>query len=265
MEEEQPDWRTKDASIPLLLSGVISTVLCIGFCALMYLSRDYISSELMPDLGFGPRTSRPPVTTFSTPAAIQCPSVPERWRVMMKNDFDANKFGWQLGEDSNEDAASELKMQDGLLYYDITARQGGFSFKQPVAMPVKDFYLSSTLRKIEGPEDAEYGLSFSHIDHQVYFLSIQDAGLVKVHLRYDNNQQKDYVFAGYSAQIHKGEANDLVVFSDDDHYVFCINQIVAGEIDIDDYRAGQVGVAMELENAGDRAILEYDDLILYTP
>jgi hypothetical protein len=221
----------------------------------MYLSRDYIEYDLAPRMGWG------------DPAAesVACPSLPEDWRVVMDNDFDVNQYGWQLGGDSDEYADSELKMEDGLLYYDVHAMQSVFSLEKPVSKKVRDFYLSTSVRKLEGPDDLEYGVTFRHIEDRVYFFSIQDSGLVKVRFRDLNSNWQGTMLSSYSPKVHAGQRNQLVVFSEDDAYHICVNGFEQGKFYIDDYQSGEIGIALELENAGDYAELEYDDLIVYAP
>jgi hypothetical protein len=254
-QEEQPDWRTKDASIPLLLSGVVSTVLCLGLCAVLYLSRDFINNDLAPQLGW----------VDPTPVPVVCPSVPDRWRVVMNNDFDENKYGWSLDEYSDEYEYSELSMEDGLLYYDVRARQPTFSMQTPVSKKVRDFYLSTSVQKLDGPADTEYGVTFSQIGNQVYFFSIQDSGMVKVYFRDEEDAWQGNVVNSYSPNVQAGGRNKLVILSEDNYYRFCINGFVVGETYIDDYQSGEVGVALILQNTGDQAVLQYDDLIVYAP
>jgi hypothetical protein len=254
-QEKSSNWMTKDATMPLLISGLVSTVACIAVCAVLYFSRDYINHDLAPRMGL----------VDPTPVPVVCPSVPDPWRVVMDNDFDENQYGWPLGEYTDEYEYSELKMEDGLLYYDVLARQPDFSLNKPVSKKVRDFYLSTSVRKVQGPTDAEYGVTFSQIGDQVYFFSIQDSGAVTVYFRDEESTWQRSVVNSHTQNVHAGGENTLVIFSQDNDYRFCVNGFVVGETYIDDYQYGEVGIALILQSTGDHVVLEYDDLIVYAP
>lgn len=255
-EPEKPsNWMTRDATIPLLLSGVFSTVACIGLCVVLYLSRDFINNDLAPRMGW----------VEPTPAPVMCPPVPQGWRQVMNNDFDANEYGWPLEAISNDFSDSELTIEGGMLHYDVLAKQGVFASETPVSKSVRDFYLSSTVQKVEGPLDAEYGIVFRKLSRRLFFFTIQDNGRVKVHFRDGANEWQDIRLNTYTPNVHAGEKNELIVFSQDDHVVLCVNQFVVGEMDIPDYQYGEIGIGVDIENAGEHAVVEYDDLIVYEP
>jgi hypothetical protein len=207
----------------------------------------------------------PSLTPIPTMIPVSCPTVPSEWPLIMNNEFDTNEYSWSTGRDFDDYAYTQLEIVYGFLYYDVQAQQGTFSSTMPVANTLRDFYLSSTMRKIQGPLDAEYGIVFRSAGTQLFFLGIQDSGLVKVHFRDVNYHWQDPIFEGYSQNVKIGESNNVVIFAQGQHYVFCINQVVVGEMDIIYAGFGQIGIGVELENAGDNAIVEYDDLIIYAP
>ncbi len=254
-QDGSPSWATKDFTIPLLLSGVVSMVVCVALCAVTYLSRDFLSNDLAPRLGL----------IEPTPAPISCPIIPAGWKVAMNDNFNTNKYDWSIGKDTDAYADTNLQIVDGLLRLDIKAKQGVFYYYYPDNKSLPDYYLTSQVRKVDGPTNAEYGLVFRIKDEQKLFFAINDSGSVYTRVRDAEGNWLSPLFKGYSKNIKVGESNKLVIFEQDDHYIFCVNQYVVGEAINPDYPNGNFGVGVDLHNANDEATFEFDDFIIYTP
>jgi hypothetical protein len=260
-QNESQNWATRDFTLPLLLSGVFSTVVCIALCAVMYISRDFLNNDLAPRLGL----IEPTPTLMPTPTPISCPAIPAGWESVMNDNFFTNKYDWSVGKKTDTYADKNLQIVDGLLRLDIKAKQGVFWHYYPDNPAITDFYLTSQVRKVDGPMDVEYGLTFRKNGNQMLFFTIQDSGIIKVHVRDTEENWLPLLFKGYSENINVGENNELVVLGQGNHYIFCVNQYVVGETDSFDYKYGNSGIGVELENANDEATFEFDDFIIYAP
>lgn len=254
-QNEPSSWATKDFTLPLLLSGVVSTVVCVVLCGAMYVSRDYLNNDLAPQLGL----------VEPTPTPIPCPAIPAEWKMVMNNNFDSNKYGWHIGKKSNSYANSNLQVVDGLLRFDITAKKSVFSNWFPYQNISEDFYVTSQVRKVIGPIDAEYGLTFRINGDQILFFAIQDSGIMRVGVRDIKNKWQDNLLIEYSEDIKASENNELVVIGLGSHYTFCINEVFVAETTNTTYQYGKIGIGVELDNINDKASIEYDDFIIYTP
>ncbi len=253
-QDEPSNWATKDATIPLLLSGVVSVVLCGALCLVMFLSRDLLSNDLAPRLGL----------IEPTPGPFSCPAIPKGWKEVMHDNFNSNKYDWSLGKDTDAYADTDLRIEDGLLRFDIEANQGVFYYEYPGNKALTDFYLASEVRKVDGPRDAKYGLVFRINNDQLLFFAIQDSGRVYINARdVEGNWRDEPLFLGHSDLINVDKSNELAIFGRGSHYIFCINQYIAGQIDSADYPMGKFGLGVSLKNGGDKATFEFDDFIIY--
>ncbi len=261
-QDESSNWATKDFTIPLLLSGVFSVVICTVLCTVIYLSRDFISNDIAPRLGL----IKPTPTSTPIPVPISCPAIPTGWELVMNNNFNTNRYGWPVGKATDAYADTDLQVIDGLLRYNIKAHQGVYYPQTPgINKAPVNFYVTTQARKVSGPQDAQYGLTFLINGNQVLFYTIQDSGRVKVDVLDTEGNWQDPLFNGYSENIKVGESNELVIFRQGSHYTFCVNQYITREINNTDYSFGKFGLGVVLENANDEGIFEFDDFIIYAP
>ena len=65
--------------------------------------------------------------------------------------------------------------------------------------------------------------------------------------------------------IRPGETNRLTVLAEGSHYTFYINDQYVGEADEDRLSQGEAGVAIELREAGDAAVFEFDNFEVRAP
>ena len=68
-----------------------------------------------------------------------------------------------------------------------------------------------------------------------------------------------------ASAIRPGEVNRLTVISEGSHYTFLVNDEVVGEADYSGLASGRVGLAIELSEAGDSAVYEFDNFELRAP
>lgn len=246
-QDESSKLQKRDMTFPLILTGLCSSYICICICmcaAILSISW-YSENEV----------------------SAPCPPVPAGWQTIMNNDFDSNRYIWPIGENSDAYEDTDLQIVDGLLRLDVKAHQGVYDYQFPKLnnREQKDFYISTQARKVSGPPDAEYGLIFRVRADQHLFFTIQDSGIVKVHTRDTNGEWQDLFFSGRAENINVDESTQLSIFVEGSNYIFCVNQYVVGEVNNSDYSSGKFGIAVELENANDKAVFEYDDFIVYAP
>jgi hypothetical protein len=259
MEEQEKvsTWATRDLTIPLILSGVISSVACIAVCVVLYLARDFLGNDVAPALGL----------VDPTPAPVLCPAIPADWQIVMHDDFSTtNKYYWEHGVDNDDYADAITKIDEGKFKWDIQANQGVFYERRSIKnVTPEDFYVSVNVLNLGGAHDAEYGIGFRIKDRQTLFFSIQASGRVKVHVRDSESDWQPLLFDGRTNHMRMFGADQLEIFRQDGRYSFCVNQELIGEVDDSVYAAGEFGFGAELENEGDTLLLEFDDFIVYAP
>jgi len=68
-----------------------------------------------------------------------------------------------------------------------------------------------------------------------------------------------------AAAIRPGGTNRLTVLAEGSHFAFYINEQYVGEADDDRLSRGQLGLAIELADAGDTAVFEFDNFEMRAP
>jgi tetratricopeptide (TPR) repeat protein len=107
-------------------------------------------------------------------------------------------------------------------------------------------------------EQGSYGVVFriDGADNRYYF-DISNSQF-SVYLMYNNNWTPLIEWTWVSA-IRPNESNRLTVSAQGSHFTFFINDLFVGEADNDRLSYGRVGLAVELYNAGDEAVFEFDN------
>jgi hypothetical protein len=262
MEEQEKvsTWATRDLTIPLILSGVISSVACIAVCVVLYLARNFLGSNVAPALGLVGPTPTP------TLAPVLCPAIPSNWQQVMHDDFSANENYWQNGVDNNDYANATTRISEGKYKWDIKANQGVIYERGSIKnVTPEDFYVSVNVLNLGSAPDAEYGIEFRIKEHQTLFFAIQASGRVKVHVRDSKSDWQPLLFNGHTDNLRIFGPDQLEILRQDGRYSFCVNQELIGEVEDSVYAAGEFGLAAELENEGDKALLEFDDFVVYAP
>lgn len=219
------------------------------------------------------------VTVTPTFTTTTCPQVPLNWRKVINEEFVDDQNFWFPGTFQDEYVDVNTQIANGLFQVDISTNQGGFYSTEPyVNATAQDFYMSVFARRVSGPIDSGYGITFRIIGDQLLFFRIQDSGNIQVHARDTDLNWLPALFNNQVFNLKTEEANNLVVFTQNDHYVFCVNNITVGEIYDSNYPLGQLGIGVDLispgnstdfqvdlKNASDYAKFEFDNFIVYIP
>jgi hypothetical protein len=255
-ENSSNDLLTRDITIPLLLSGAATGVICVAFCVLLFLSQNYINTVALPSLGL----------IELTPTPAPCPPVPAGWRRILNENFNSNANDWFVGKEDDIYSTGELEIDDGVYRISEKAKRDVYYHLYPSMEVLRDFYLRSNVRLAKGPFDAEYGVVFRTQRSNHFSFMINNAGEVYIY-RHSSRSDEDWemVYRGFSRNIQPAGNNELIVMGRDTHFTFCINRQVIAELDHERYPSGKVGIAFSLNREGDEAVIEFDDLIVYTP
>jgi len=153
---------------------------------------------------------------------------------------------------------------DGKYRFQVSALDGFVWRLDPDMTSLSDFHLSAEARRVSGPIDAPYGVSFRDDDSNYYYFKISDDGNFRVALYY-NGKWETVISWTTTSTIHPGEANRLAVRGEGSHLTFYINGAQVGEADDSRVGAGTAGVALELNDPGDEAIFEFDNFEVRAP
>lgn len=258
-------------------SGIVLFILLIIICSLVAFAMVFLAFFIGPT--FIIKDSFESVTVAPTFTTTTCPQVPSNWRKVINDDFVDDQNFWFPGTYQNEYVDVNTQIANGLFQVDIRTDQGAFYSTDPYRnATAQDFYMSLFARKVSGPIDSGYGITFRIIGDQLLFFRIQDSGSVQLQARDIDLNWLPPFFNNQVFNLNTEEGNQLVVFTQKDQYIFCVNNITVGEIYNSNYPLGQLGIGVDLispsnntdfqvnlKNTNDHAKFEFDKFIVYIP
>jgi hypothetical protein len=190
---------------------------------------------------------------------------PQHWSVILCDTFGTNVNDWYTGDYEGDLVTGEKLITGGRYQWDASALDGVIWWGIPDIPSVADVYLTVEARRVEGVEDGQYGVIFRRADSDNYGLfKIEDSQTWKFSLRYEG-EWHTVIDWTRSAAIRPGEVNRLTVLAEGTHYTFYINDQYVGEANDDRLDQGEAGVAIELLDADDTAVFEFDNFEVRAP
>ena len=208
--------------------------------------------------GFAP--ARPTPTPAPTATPVDLTASYRRWPVVLRDNFFEAANTWEVVEDADDRwARGSLMVANGKYRFDLTANEGFVWWSRALADTVTtDFYAAVDARQVSGTATADYGLIFHYAAGNYYYFAVSDTGQFAVSLYY-REAWETLVDWTASAALLPGEVNTLAVAAEGDHYQVFINRAWAGEFTDQRLPQGEAGVAVEIYNAGDSAVFEFDN------
>ena len=188
------------------------------------------------------------------------------WPLILSDAFSSDINGWPTGDFSGERVTGRRSLTNDKYRWSATTVDGVFWHSSPSGAPVYDFYVTVEVKRASGVASSHYGLAF-HIDEggdNLGTFLVSDAGSFFVSAMHVDGW-KTQIKRTEASAIRPGEVNRLTVISEGSHYTFLVNDEVVGEADYSGLTSGRVGVAIELSEAGDSAIYEFDNFELRAP
>jgi hypothetical protein len=232
------------------------------------------SSPLPPT--FTPTVTPTPKPPTATPVPSRTPNIAATSRreailatattlagqpIVLDDTFNKTANGWWTGNDSNQLAASNFQITEGVYRWEIDAKQGVFSpMYASVAIP-NNFSFSVDVRQVSGPDDSDYGIIFrSPSDTSFYYFAISNSGMYSLLLQ-QNGEWDTLIAWQRGAGIRPGLVNKLTVTAVDGQFTFFINGIFATQYENDSLTNGRIGLAVDVYHV-DEAVFEFDNIII---
>jgi len=226
--------------------AIIVGLLCLGLCCVIVV----LVTTFQP-------------TDSSTSTSTTCPDVPPEWNIVISEQFNSNRNGWQEESEQNEYGFTQAAFERSKYVIQINPITAMQFFQAPDLPMQDDFYLTVEAAKTQGPEDSFYGVYFRMTDNHYYYFVISDTQEYGVLLLMQGWQH--LVDWTLSPAIHPNETNKLTVLAEGDHFVFCINDQWVNEIYDDQKTIGYLGVTVGVENGGYETIFEFDKFTVHAP
>lgn len=234
--------------------------------------------EALPTADLPPTQTPPPSEAPPTlaPSPTSPPSTPteasggqvEVLETMYSEEFEAPPQDWGTGEIDDEYASLDRQVVDGMYRWEATAKQGFVQVEladPPVELPQGQFQYSTSIKVESSSGDVAFGLLFRAQDlDNFYYFQVINNGHYAVFALVDNEWQA-MIESTPTRLLQDGMYNTLTVVGDGTSYEFQINDYVVNEIEDDRFGGGNIGLAMELFEAGDSAAILIDNLRVWVP
>jgi len=188
------------------------------------------------------------------------------WPLVLYDSFDSNRNDWPTEEYDDESGARSRFLASGKYRWDIIAKKGVLWQSIPDVESVSDFHLTVDVVQTSGPVDSDYGvlLRLSEDGSSFYLFAIGDNQNFAFFL-WQNGEWNYLMGWTETSAIKPGKVNKLTISAQGSHFTLFINDVFVGEIEDSQLSKGKVGLWVEIRNAGDQAIIEFDDFELRAP
>jgi serine/threonine-protein kinase len=192
-------------------------------------------------------------------------AIASNWPIVFGDAFDSNVNDWPAGDYSDERITGSREIIDGKYHWEADALDGVIWWSIPDVASASDFYLAVDAQRISGVADGQYGVVFRRANRDNYGLfKIEDSQYLKFSVRSQGEWETVIDWTETSA-IRPVGVNRLAVVGEGSHFTFYINDEYVGEIDEDRLPSGKMGLAIELLDAKDAAVFEFDDFEVRAP
>lgn len=201
-------------------------------------------------------TSTPVPTNTAQPS----PSDYARWPVVLRDFYNEPANDWELAEEEDDRfAKGTIEISGGKYRWDVTANEGFIWWSLALNnTSTSDFYAAVAARQVSGAQDADCGLIFRHDGDNYYYFQISDMGQYSVYLYYleEWTALREWT---ENAAIEPEGVNRLAVAGEGGRFRFFINDELVAEVEADTLESGRAGVAVQVYNAGETGVFEFDN------
>ena len=196
-------------------------------------------------------TPRPAPTTVSHAAYSE-------WPLVLKDDFSQPDNDWETGQSNDRFSTGTVSITGGQYRFDLKANDGFIWWSRSLNnTETADLYAAVDAQQIGGPTSADYGIVFRWGRGNYYYFEITESGQFAFSINYFEKWETLVNWTS-AAAIRPGKVNRLAVGAEGSHFAFYVNGESVGEADDSRLPSGTVGVAVELSQAGDQAVFQFD-------
>lgn len=206
-----------------------------------------------------PTPPPPAENSSSQDTIIDIPELGEE--ILFEEGFDSNQHDWFVGLDEDEYGRSEADIVDGRYRMSQEATRNVAWWSSLDGVDFDDFVLSVEAMPVEQNAPFAYGIIFRNdFDEAFYSFEIDDEGYF-VNLFIDGEWQTVVDYTETPAIASDGP-NQLMVKAVGPVLSFFINGQEVITVEDDTLESGSIGLMFELYEAGDTAIIDFDNLIV---
>jgi hypothetical protein len=185
------------------------------------------------------------------------------WREVFKDYFDADEGKWDIGDFDDGWEKGTWSIADGKYRWELEAiRDDALRPAMLKLNPVSDFYMSVEAKLVKGSgDDVRYGLMFRKEGDNYYTFRVEDGPNFRVRSRQDG-EWTNLIDWTRGQAIGLGRTNRLEIIAEGTRFYFYIDGQYVGKVDDDTLDRGNVGLVVNINHAGDAAVLEFDNFEL---
>ena len=199
----------------------------------------------------------PNVTSTPRPTAALAANY-SAWPLVLKDDFSQPANDWETGQSDDRFSTGIVSITGGKYRFSLKAKDGFIWWSRSLNnTETADFYAAVEGQQVKGPDSADYGIVFRWSHGNYYFFRVSNAGKYSLSL-YDLEKWITLTDWTGTPAIKPGAVNRLAVAAQGSRFVFFINDQAVGEADDTRLTSGTVGVAVEINQAGDKALFDFD-------
>lgn len=188
----------------------------------------------------------------------------DTWEIVLTDTFDSNKNKWLNETVDDEFAKVDYRVTDGKYRWDATAHKSFIGWVRANTKAVGDFHLSVEARQVSGSEYADYGIVFREDNNgNFYYFGINAMGQYILYEYY--GEWITLIEWTETDLIRAGESNRIALIAEGPQFTFFINGRYLTSITDEHIPNGRVALAIEISEADDQALFEFDNFELRTP
>lgn len=188
------------------------------------------------------------------------------WPIVAQDTFDGTTSGvWPLTRTEDVMGVLTTTIESGRYRLALDMSQATHRAIFPSTGTLTDFYLAMDVQQLSGPANATLGIDFHIRDnaHTYYFCLYADQYYALGRL--DGGGWTNLLGGSATPAIRVGGVNRLAILADGPRLTLFINDVVVGTVDDATYDSGAIALGVELRQAGDKAVFEFDNMELRAP
>jgi hypothetical protein len=183
--------------------------------------------------------------------------------ILFRDDFKTDS--WWTGTEDDSYATNKQSLANGGYRWDVTARQPVALKQCLTAVTLPDiFTLTAVFHPLTGPKDMSYALVFNCQDSDnLYFFRVNAGGSFGLFKLQHGNWTT--LIDNTPIAWNTSDTYSLQVIGGKGQYLLLLDGKLLANVKDDSFTHGGVGVGLELFHAGDRALMEVDQVMVDMP
>jgi hypothetical protein len=209
-------------------------------------------------------TSKPTSKPMSKPTSGPTPTLVIT--LPFFDDFSVIKNGWLEGSHQSDYADTNYAIVSGKFQWTENANKGVFESAWPDLPALSSFTLTVDAQQVSGkPDQSGYAVIFVGSDGEQKYVFEVSNNHYEVFYYDKTTDWQTIAPLTVSNTILPGKVNHIKVVSADSHFTFYVNEINLFRFTDNRIPEGQPGLGVEVFNAGDTSVIEFDNFTVTNP